>query len=182
MRGIILTKLMMTQTVIKINPTAISTEVEIYASGWHDKLSDPKAICRTAVIATWHAIESSVMVDINEYAVELSVRLTNDEEMTKLNKIFRERNEPTNVLSFPAIDEHAINYLPPDAPLLLGDVVIALGVTEREAKEQNKSLANHLRHLVVHGTLHLFGYNHTKKNDIEVMENLEKTVCRLHLI
>ena len=166
----------MTQTVIKNDFSAFVVEVEIKASDWRIEVSDAEAICRSCAIASWHAAETPIALNIAGYAAEASVILTDDKEMAQLNKKFRARRGPTNVLAFPALDNHSLNNLPKDAPVLLGDVVIALGVTEREAREQAKSLANHLSHLVVHGTLHLLGYDHITKNAIEVMENVEKKV------
>ena len=129
-----------------------------------------------AATATWDTFKRLNALDATNDFAEVSISLIGDNEIAELNGKFRACFGPTNVLSFPALDSRLSSKLPSDAPLLLGDVVIALGTTEREAREQKKSLANHLSHLVVHGTLHLFGYNHVRKNDTKVMENLEKAV------
>ena len=166
----------MKQTVKNNDFSAFVVEVGIKAPDWHTKVSDAEGICRTCAIASWHAAETPIALNISGHAAEASVILTDDEEMARLNEEFRARRGPTNVLAFPGLDNQSLNNLPKDAPVLLGDVIIALGVTEREAREQDKLLANHLSHLVVHGTLHLLGYDHITKNAIELMETLEKKV------
>ena len=102
-------------------------------------------------------------------AFEISVVLTTDAAVRRLNRLYRDKDKPTNVLSFPA-----------DAPAgtagLLGDVVIAYGVTAREAKAEGKALNAHLAHLVVHGVLHLLGYDHAKEKDAVAMERLESDI------
>ncbi|MBM08233.1 MAG: rRNA maturation RNase YbeY [Magnetovibrio sp.] len=167
---------MMTRLEIKNSAVDISVEVNVRDSGWNLKLINVKKLCRKAATAAWHAAEILDTLDSTNNTAEVSISLIGDDEITELNKNYRARDRPTNVLSFPALDFWTDRKPPPGAPLLLGDVVIALGITECEAREQEKSLANHLSHLVVHGTLHLFGYNHVKREDTKIMENLEKTV------
>ncbi|WP_269715100.1 rRNA maturation RNase YbeY [Caulobacter sp. NIBR2454] len=95
------------------------------------------------------------------------VLLTNDDAVHELNARFRERDQPTNVLSFPA---------PENPENSLGDICLAFGVCEREAIEQGKPLAHHLQHLVAHGVLHLVGYDHLSDAEAEEMEALEREV------
>ena len=103
---------------------------------------------------------------------ELSVVLTDDATVRKLNRQWRGHDKPTNVLSFPT---H--NARPPGAALrLLGDVVIAYETTAREARAQRLPLDHHLAHLAVHGYLHLLGYNHESDKEAEVMERLEREI------
>jgi probable rRNA maturation factor len=101
---------------------------------------------------------------------EISFVLTGDKRMRALNRAYRGKDRPTNVLSFAALDADR-----PKAamPWLLGDVVLASGVVAREAKTQGKSLRHHLSHLAVHGVLHLLGYDHEHDRDAEAMEALE---------
>lgn len=100
---------------------------------------------------------------------ELSLALTDDAEVQVLNKAYRGKDGPTNVLSFPG------DSLPQTAgqPYQLGDVVLAQGVCAREATAQGKSLADHLGHLVVHGVLHLLGQDHESEAEATRMEALE---------
>ena len=87
--------------------------------------------------------------------------------MRELNRDFRKKDAPTNVLSFPA---------PPNPERHLGDIALAFGVCAREAAEQRKPLAHHLQHLTVHGVLHLLGYDHIGDDEAEAMEGLERAV------
>ncbi len=106
-----------------------------------------------------------------EMACELSLRLVDDAEMSALNRDYRGRDYPTNVLSFPADLPESIQ-----AELshrLLGDVVICTAVLQREANEQGKSLHDHAAHLVVHGCLHLLGLDHQDELQAQCMEARE---------
>ncbi len=101
----------------------------------------------------------------------VDVTLADDDSQQALNLTWRGKNTPTNVLAFPAADP----AIPPPlgAPLLLGDVVLAYETVSREAAEQHKPLADHLRHLVIHGVLHLLGHDHVESADVAAMEGLE---------
>ena len=106
----------------------------------------------------------------NDIATELSIRLVNTEESAQLNERFRGRSKPTNVLSFPA-------DLPADAPCsLIGDIAICAPVIAIEAREQNKQLDAHWAHMIIHGCLHLLGYDHIESVQAEQMEQLEITL------
>ena len=94
----------------------------------------------------------------------LTVLLSNDRKLKSLNRDFRGKDKPTNVLSFPAA---------PNKDKYQGDVALALGVTRKEAKAEGKRVADHATHLVVHGVLHLAGYDHIRARDAKVMEALE---------
>ena len=101
---------------------------------------------------------------------ELCIRLVDPEESRELNHQYRGKDKSTNVLSFPF-------EVPDDIPLnLLGDLVICADVVRQEAEEQNKTLQNHWAHMVVHGTLHLIGYDHINDDDAEKMEQLEREI------
>ena len=106
---------------------------------------------------------------------ELAITLSNDLNVRKLNAKWRGRNAATNVLTFPAFGPDEI----PDAPML-GDVILAFETVAREADEQGKPLVDHLQHLVVHGVLHLFGYDHLDDDEAEEMEAIEiRALARL---
>ncbi|MGH7036620.1 MAG: rRNA maturation RNase YbeY [Stellaceae bacterium] len=106
--------------------------------------------------------------------IELSLVLTDDAEQRSLNRRYRGRDRPTNVLSFPAAG--AAPAGPSAPPWLLGDVVLACETIAREAAAQQKPFADHLRHLVVHGVLHLLGYDHAEEREARRMEALESAV------
>jgi len=111
-------------------------------------------------------------LDITE--AELTIRIVSNEESQQLNLSYRGKDKPTNVLSFPFAAELP-DGVEMDIPLL-GDLVIAQQTLEQEASEQNKTIADHWAHLVVHGTLHLLGYDHIESTDAEEMEALERTI------
>lgn len=101
---------------------------------------------------------------------ELTIRLVDAPEGQQLNREYRQKDKPTNVLSFPA-DLPDIVDLP-----LLGDLIICAPVVAKEAEEQHKKLNAHWAHLVIHGTLHLLGYDHIDENDANIMEAIETSV------
>lgn len=98
---------------------------------------------------------------------QLTIRITDETEIQTLNRTYRHKDKPTNVLSFPFEQPVGI-----DLPLL-GDIIICDTVVAREADEQNKPPEAHWAHMVVHGTLHLLGYDHIEEAEAEVMEGLE---------
>ena len=106
--------------------------------------------------------------------VELSVRLTSDTEVQALNAHWRQKDRPTNVLSFPMAESYELEQAEEEGPeLMLGDVILAHGTCQREAAEKAISIEDHAAHLVVHGTLHLLGYDHgdpTQADDMEARE------------
>jgi probable rRNA maturation factor len=117
-------------------------------------------------IQTWVA----AVLDGQREESELTVRITDAEEIIQLNSEYRQKDTPTNVLSFPMDFPEEVN-IP-----MLGDIVICTEVVEREAKEQNKPLEAHWAHMVVHGTLHLLGYDHINDDEAEEMETLETRI------
>lgn len=100
---------------------------------------------------------------------EMTIRLVDEAEGRELNHTYRHKDYATNVLSFPADVPDDLLDIP-----LLGDLVICVAVVEREAKEQGKSLEAHWAHLVIHGCLHLLGYDHIEDDEAEEMEALER--------
>lgn len=103
---------------------------------------------------------------------EVTIRLVDIEESHQLNHTYRNMDKPTNVLSFPF-------EAPPEIELpLLGDLIICRQVVEKEAAEQNKILFTHWAHMVVHGSLHLLGYDHITDDDAEEMESLETEIMQ----
>ena len=106
--------------------------------------------------------------------VEISVLLTGDNQVRDLNAEYRHKDRPTNVLSFPMIDVDDLRDANVAGPeLLLGDIIIARGVCEAEAADKGVSVEDHATHLVVHGTLHLLGYDHHDDDEAADMEARE---------
>ena len=101
-----------------------------------------------------------------EEDAEVALRIVGESEGRELNRDYRDKDYATNVLTFPLTDD----------PVLMGDIVLCHPVVEKEAQEQNKSLEAHYAHLVVHGMLHLQGYDHVTDEEAEVMEALETQI------
>ena len=103
---------------------------------------------------------------------ELSILLTHDAVIQHLNEQWRDKDKPTNVLSFPAVPGGKKGVLPP----LLGDIVLAFETIEREAQISGKKLGDHVSHLIIHGFLHLLGYDHESDTDAQEMETTERVI------
>jgi probable rRNA maturation factor len=107
---------------------------------------------------------------------EVSVRLTTDAEVQTLNSQYRQKDKPTNVLSFPMVQADLLDTIgqnSDDGEVLLGDIVLAYGVCESEAAERGITITDHATHLIVHGALHLLGYDHIENGAAEAMEAIE---------
>lgn len=140
----------------------ITVDIEL-ASG-HLPLPDESAI------HDWTAAALKAACEPECEAAEVSVRIVDEAESQELNARYRGKDKPTNVLSFPA-------DLPPELKLpLLGDLVICAPVVAREAEEQGKSVEAHWAHMLVHGCLHLLGYDHIEDAEAEAMEALETRI------
>ena len=133
--------------------------------------SDAGDIPSVDLICTW--VDRAAVAAGRQDAAAVSVRIVDEAEMQTLNREYRDQDKATNVLSFPAGD---IDGLPPEETGPLGDIVVCAGVVAREAGEQGKVLADHWGHMVVHGTLHLLGYDHVSEPDAAAMEGLEREI------
>ena len=107
--------------------------------------------------------------------VELSMSLAGDDAVRALNEQWRGKDKPTNVLSFPMTEADDLDAEPSNPlPLMLGDIILAHGVCTREADDKGIAFADHAQHLMVHGTLHLLGYDHLEDDQADAMEALER--------
>ena len=141
----------------------IGVETDV-SDDWDSRIDWP-ALARSAVHAAVAHSRHSGLTDS-----EVSVKFTDDEEVRALNAAWRGKDKPTNVLSFPMAEEAELA----DAQLL-GDIVLAQGVCASEAADKGIALETHAAHLVVHGTLHLLGYDHeTGDAEAEEMERVER--------
>lgn len=148
-------------------------EIAIDADEEWDSSRSWDELARKAATA---AIAQSDYPDLadSERSVEISVTLTGDEEVRALNAEWRGKDKPTNVLSFPMSDERDLaraNVAGPE--LLLGDIILARGVCTAEADEKGLTVEQHASHLIVHGTLHLLGYDHHDDGEAQDMEARE---------
>ena len=129
--------------------------IQVREKTWRQKLPHVRALVRRVL---------GSIIDLSQH--EVSVVLADDDFVHTLNRTYRHVDKPTNVLSFP---------LPPtDVPMApLGDIILALETCQKEAKTQNLTLEAHTAHLILHGGLHLLGYDHILEEDAEKMEQLE---------
>lgn len=140
-------------------------DVAINADGWQSEHSLRMLVDRV-LEATLHALE------FDDVDSELSLVFTDDANIRTINAKWRHIDKATNVLSFPAF-----SIQPGQRPgPILGDIVIARETVQREAHEENKSFDDHLSHLIVHGLLHLTGYDHQNDEEAEQMESLERKI------
>jgi probable rRNA maturation factor len=158
--------------------TAAAIAVIVECASWREALPGAAALaCKAARAALAGARRDGAAVPA---ALELSLVLADDALLRRLNRDFRHRDKPTNVLSFPALSvtelARAAEGAGTTSRVPLGDVVLALETMRAEAQVQGKTLAGHFAHLVVHGTLHLLGYDHLKAAEASRMEGLEVAV------
>lgn len=141
--------------------------------GWDDEDSWAD-LARRAVRAGLSVSPFANLID-KKVSVEVAVKLSDDAEVQSLNANYRGKDKPTNVLSFPMVQPDLLQSLEnsDDGEALLGDIILARETCEAEAAEKDISLHQHATHLMVHGTLHLLGYDHENEADAERMEDLE---------
>ena len=140
---------------------------------------DWEALARAAVTAALAETPHGHLAD-GSMTVEVSIRLTDDAEVQTLNRDYRQKDKPTNVLSFPMVQPDLIEGLAngDDGEVLLGDIVLAAQTCAREAAEKGWAPAEYAQHLIVHGLLHLLGYDHeTGDTQATAMEALESAAC-----
>lgn len=140
-------------------------------AGWLTALCDAAPLCQRAAVAAYRAAAGELSAE--QGVAEVSIVLADDDMVQNLNHKFRDQDKPTNVLSFPLGDD---GIAPGNGGRLLGDVILAFETTQREAAEQAKSLVAHTSHLVVHGVLHVLGFDHEDRHDAEDMEALEREI------
>ena len=153
---------------------AIETDAE-----WDSSKSWEELVSRAARAAVAESAFPQLGASVRP--VELSVRLTSDEEVRVLNAHWRRKDNPTNVLSFPMAEAYELEQADEDGPeLMLGDVILAHGVCQAEAERNSVSIEDHAAHLIVHGTLHLLGYDHGDDQSAAEMEEREvRALARL---
>lgn len=115
---------------------------------------------------------SAVLQHQNLHTAEVSIYIVDEEEGQQINSQYRDKDYPTNVLSFPADIPEEVGVP------LLGDLIVCAPIVEREAKEQQKDLEAHWAHMLVHGCLHLLGYDHLEDNEADLMEGLETHIIQ----
>ena len=140
---------------------------------------DVQFACEDAGVPDKEAIQSWVELAADrsgrlpQRKVEFAVRIVGEAEIQTLNQLYRNKDSATNVLSFPA---GTIEGLPADAVQLMGDIVVCASVVRDEAVRQSKPLENHWAHMLIHGALHLLGFDHGEDKEAEEMERLEAAI------
>jgi probable rRNA maturation factor len=143
-------------------PVAVKTEIGVDAGGWPDE-PELYALAERALDTAYATAAADGAPPRDDY--EVSVVFTDDIAVQALNLQWRGKNQPTNVLSFPQSGP---------APQMLGDIVLGYETVAREAALEHKPIEHHIAHLIVHGFLHLVGYDHQDTEDAEHMEQLER--------
>lgn len=121
-------------------------------------------------------IESTLLSEGKSYSTELGLRITNNNEIQNLNNTYRHKDKATNVLAFPF--ELPENFPEALEDEYLGDIICSAEYINTEAQNNNKELIHHWAHIIIHGTLHLLGYDHIENNDAAIMENKEIEILK----
>ena len=158
-----------------------NTEISIRCQAWLTEIPEVEVLVRRCCEA---ALRRARGGDINTIgSAEVSIVLADDRFARRLNRDRRGIDRPTNVLSFPILTSDQLKRPESGAvcngdgvPLILGDVVVAFDISSREAREQGRSLGDHLSHLIVHGVLHLLGHDHGADGEARRMEGLESDI------
>lgn len=140
-------------------------DVIVESTLW-EGLPEAEALAERAALAAVAASDVAIMD-----GAEMSLMLTDDAAIKELNRTWRDKDKPTNVLSWPAADPDDLAHSPH-----CGDIAVAYETLAREAAEEGKSVGDHFSHLVVHGVLHLLGYDHETDDEADEMEQLETDV------
>ncbi len=186
-------------------PDRVEIALSIEDERWEASVADVEMLCERSARSALAAAHAQDPDWLPAGPIEMSVILADDDTVQELNKNYRGKDKPTNVLSFALYadggdeegeeedyegedqeedgpdgepDDGDVEFLSPDAPVpvILGDVILAFETVEREAREQRKAFADHLAHLVTHGVLHLLGYDHIEDSEAEQMERLETQI------
>ncbi len=148
---------------------AVAVDVSVPFDAWKTLGFDAAAAARRAVREALAGAD--LPARIHGRALEVSVLLANDDLIRTLNRTYRGKDAPTNVLSFPLLSED--EPLAPEGPVALGDIVVSFETLRSESHTALKRFADHMTHLVVHGALHLVGYDHEDEDDADRMEERE---------
>lgn len=157
----------------------IIIDVEVKSAVWKNikKIKQfSNQICQKLIFAT----EIKDFLKNKDCKIEFAISLVSDEQIKKLNHQFRGKNKPTDVLSFPFLDgkKGFLKAAKVQKHIFLGDIVLALETSRKEAILQEKIFFNHLTHLFLHSILHLVGYDHENKKDAEIMEGIEIEILK----
>lgn len=148
----------------------LDIDISLEDEKWHEALPDLEKLAQLVCHKTLE------FAGYQKPTIEISLVFGNDEFIQNLNRDYRERDKPTNVLSFPQYEPDQLSK--DEDYLILGDIILAYETIAREADEQEKPLRHHTAHLIAHGLLHLLGYDHENDADAEKMEALEIRILK----
>lgn len=154
----------------------LKVNLDVAAAKW--KKAFPRMQSKIEQAASCAFLNAKKPVAFKRRSFEIGVILTDDTNIKTLNKNYRGKNKPTNVLSFPQLNlqnfrRTSLDIFPVSSEIPLGDILLAFQTIQRECLEQGKSLEDHVIHLITHGTLHLLGYDHMRQAEAKAMEKLE---------
>jgi probable rRNA maturation factor len=154
----------------------LSIHVDTAADKWLKAFPRMNTKIKAACLAA--ALAAKTPAAFKNRAFDVNIILSDNATVKKLNREYRGKDMPTNVLSFPQLNfdgftAAALKHFPLDSTIPLGDIILAYQTVNRESREQSKSMENHVIHLIVHGTLHLLGYDHMVSKEAKAMEKKE---------
>lgn len=152
-------------------PSKSDITIAVHDRRWHSEIETLDAYSQDVVHHVLKAhphITDTYPADVD---YQVAILYTDGKEIRALNQRFRNKDNATNVLSFPAVADALV---PPGQPHIVGDIIIAYDVIAAEAKQQDKSFHNHTTHMLIHGMLHLLGYDHMYDEEAETMEQQER--------
>jgi len=150
----------------KLIKTKHNIEILVQSKAWTQNLRNYKSLVHDVINTSLYFIDPAMTL------AEISVVLADNDFIHQLNRQYRSQDKPTNVLSFPASGPGQVPHSP-EQPYLLGDIILAFETISQEAAQQQKTLRDHTAHLIVHGVLHLLGYDHETIEEAEEMETRE---------
>jgi len=146
-----------------------TVEITVDCKEWYRVNDNIEGVCQKTITTVFE----NQVVPFSSSEREIGLLLTTNDRMLDLNKLYRKKNAPTNVLSFPSGAQHF-----DEIPFFLGDIAIGYSITLEESIKANLSFLNHMQHLLVHGCLHLIGFDHEKTNEAEEMERIEIKILK----
>ena len=161
--------------------TKTNLAIALEEEKWLSALKDVQQISNQVLVATINYLKENEDIDFMELdkPININVVLSNDKDVQALNKEYRDKDKATNVLSFALIDSDDFeDNLELFEEIEMGDIIIALETMQREATEANISLQEHYCHLLAHGILHLFGFDHIEDDEAEYMESFEINILK----
>jgi len=160
-----------------VTPPQLNIAVRVDEPDWQTTFDDLQATLEktltTAFELSWHGVFAGPV-----QMAEVSLLLTDNETVKTLNRDYRNQDKPTNVLAFAVLDGEDTGPRPEGAPVMLGDIIMAYGVLMTEAGDKKIQPSSHLCHLVVHGMLHLLGFDHQSDDEAGEMEAMESRILK----